>query len=280
MRSSAASSDRPEPEAAGTPVAGASAAVHHGELMSANESTASSTAPSSTASSLAGRPRLLLADPQALVIEALRRVLCPEFEVLDAVADGEALLAAACDLRPDLILLELSLPQVDGLDAVRVLRTRAPELRCLFVTQHAALHHVRAAFAAGASGYVLKESTPAELREAVWRISRGDVYVSPKLRVDEACPGSVTRQGSGALTMRQREVLRRVAEGRTGKQIASELGISLKTVESHKACISRQLGLRSTAALTRHAIELGLVRAVDGVRIASESERQGLQVAD
>jgi|JI6StandDraft_1071083.scaffolds.fasta_scaffold00322_18 DNA-binding NarL/FixJ family response regulator len=280
MRSSAASSDRPEPEAAGTPVAGASAAVHHGELMSANESTASSTAPSSTASSLAGRPRLLLADPQALVIEALRRVLCPEFEVLDAVADGEALLAAACDLRPDLILLELSLPQVDGLDAVRVLRTRAPELRCLFVTQHAALHHVRAAFAAGASGYVLKESTPAELREAVWRISRGDVYVSPKLRVDEACPGSVTRQGSGALTMRQREVLRRVAEGRTGKQIASELGISLKTVESHKACISRQLGLRSTAALTRHAIELGLVRAADGVRIASESEHQGLQVAD
>ncbi len=280
MRSSTASSDRPEPEAAGTLVAGAPAAVHHGELMSSNESTASSTAPSSTASSLAGRPRLLLADPQALVIEALRRVLCPEFAVLEAVADGEALLAAACELRPDLILLELSLPQVDGLEAVRVLRTRAPELRCLFVTQHAALHHVRAAFAAGASGYVLKESTPAELREAVWRISRGDVYVSPKLRVDEACPGSVTRQGSGALTTRQREVLRRVAEGRTGKQIASELGISLKTVESHKACISRQLGLRSTAALTRHAIELGLVRAVDGVRIASESERQGLQVAD
>ena len=230
--------------------------------MSSNASVSSSIAPG-TASSRAGRPRLVLADPQALVIEALRSVLHPEFEVLDAVADGEALLASANALQPDLVLLELSLPQVDGLDVVRVLKARAPELRCLFVTQHAALHHVRAAFAAGASGYVLKEATPAELREAVWRISRGDVYVSPKLRVDEASPGSVTRQGSGALTLRQREVLRRVAEGRTGKQIASELGISLKTVESHKACISRQLGLRSSAALTRHAIELGLVRAAD-----------------
>jgi len=206
----------------------------------------------------------VLADPQALVIAALRRILCPEFTVLEAVADGEALLAAACALSPDLVLLELSLPQVDGLDAVRVLRTRAPTLRCVFVTQHAALHHVRAAFAAGAAGYVLKESTPAELCEAVWRVSRGDVYVSPKLRIDETCPSSVTRQGSGALTLRQREVLRRVAQGRTGKQIASELGISLKTVESHKACISRQLGLRSTAALTRHAIELGLVHAGAG----------------
>ncbi len=270
-------SDQPEPQG---PTAlkdeslGASAAVRHGDAMSANATSASSTAPSAT-----GRPRLVLADPQALVIEALRTVLSPEFEVLDAVADGEALLASACQLQPDLVLLELSLPQVDGLDAVRVLRARAPELRCLFVTQHAALHHVRAAFAAGASGYLLKEATPAELREAVWRISRGDVYVSPKLRVDEACPGSVTREGSGALTMRQREVLRRVAEGRTGKQIASELGISLKTVESHKACISRQLGLRSTAALTRHAIELGLVHAVDGMRGGIE-ERASLRAPD
>jgi len=243
--------------------------------MSANEISASSSVPSA-----AGRPRLILADPQALVIEALRTVLAPEFEVLDAVADGEALLASVGQQRPDLVLLELSLPLVDGLDVVRVLRARTPELRCLFVTQHAALHHVRSAFAAGASGYVLKEATPAELREAVWRISRGDVYVSPKLRVDEACPGSVTREGSGALTMRQREVLRRVAEGRTGKQIASELGISLKTVESHKACISRQLGLRSTAALTRHAIELGLVRAADGMRGAGEPERPTLRAPD
>ena len=243
--------------------------------MSATAISASNSAPGASA-----RPRLILADPQALVTEALRTVLSPEFEVLDAVADGEALLASVSQQQPDLVLLELSLPHVDGLDAVRVLRTRAPELRCLFVTQHAALHHVRAAFAAGASGYVLKEATPAELREAVWRISRGDVYVSPKLRVDEACPGSVTREGSGALTMRQREVLRRVAEGRTGKQIASELGISLKTVESHKACISRQLGLRSTAALTRHAIELGLVRAVEGMRGGVESERPSLRAPD
>lgn len=268
-------SDQPEPEATRAPKdesLGAPNAVRHGDFMSANAISVSGIAPGA-----AVRPRLLLADPQALVIEALRSVLLPEFEVLDAVADGEALLAAASLLQPDLVLLELSLPQVDGLDAVRVLRARTPDLRCLFVTQHAALHHVRAAFAAGASGYLLKEATPAELREAVWRISRGDVYVSPKLRVDEACPGSVTREGSGALTLRQREVLRRVAEGRTGKQIASELGISLKTVESHKACISRQLGLRSTAALTRHAIELGLVRAADGMR---GEERPGLRAPD
>ena len=278
MRSSTALSDQPELEAARAAKhagLGAPTAVRHEDGMSATAISASNSAPGASA-----RPRLILADPQALVTEALRTVLSPEFEVLDAVADGEALLASVSQQQPDLVLLELSLPHVDGLDVVRVLRARAPELRCLFVTQHAALHHVRAAFAAGASGYVLKEATPAELREAVWRISRGDVYVSPKLRVDEACPGSVTREGSGALTMRQREVLRRVAEGRTGKQIASELGISLKTVESHKACISRQLGLRSTAALTRHAIELGLVRAVEGMRGGVESERPSLRAPD
>lgn len=206
------------------------------------------------------KSRVLLADPQALVIEALRTVLGQDFTILDAVADGEALLRAALAHRPDLVLLELSLPGLDSLEVVRTLQIRAPEVRCMIVSMHGALHNVRAAFAAGAAGYVLKEATPAELVEAAHRVVRGEQHVSPRLRISDAEAVPITREGSGGLTQRQREVLRCIAEGRTGKQIASELGISLKTVESHKACISRQLGLRSTAALTRFAVEQGLVR--------------------
>lgn len=207
------------------------------------------------------KSRLLLADPQALVIEALRSVLRQDFLIVDAVEDGESLIKSALTHRPDLVLLELSLPRIDGLAAIRALRVRAPEIRCMVVSMYGALHRVRAAFAAGASGYVLKEATPGELIEAARRVIRGETHVSPQLRLgDEPVKVPVTHQGSGSLTERQRQVLRCIAAGRTGKQIASELGISLKTVESHKACISRQLGLRSTAALTRFAIEQGLAR--------------------
>ncbi len=207
------------------------------------------------------KSRVLLADPQALVIEALRTVLGQDFTIIDAVADGDALLRAAPAHRPDLVLLELSLPGLDSLEVVKALRLRAPEVRCMVVSEHAALHNVRAAFAAGAAGYVLKEATPAELVDAAQRVVRGEQHVSAKLRMgDSAQAVPITHEGSGGLTERQREVLRCIAEGRTGKQIANELGISLKTVESHKACISRQLGLRSTAALTRFAVEQGLVR--------------------
>ena len=207
-------------------------------------------------------PRILLADEHTLVLEMLVSFLSRDFTVLGTEQEGEALLEAALRLQPDLVVLEHALPGTDGLTVVRTLRTRLPNTRCVFVTRHADLHHVRDAFAAGARGYVLKDATPQELIAALLRVNHGDTYISPRLGLEPnwAPPSAVTREGSGELTARQMEVLRLVAEGCTGKQIASELNISLKTVESHKACISRQLGLRSTAALTRYAVEHGLLR--------------------
>ena len=208
------------------------------------------------------QPRILLADDHTLVLEMLVSFLCSDFTVLGTVQDGGTLLEAALRLQPDLVALEHALPGTDGLAVVRALRTQLPSTRCVFVTRHADLHHVRDAFAAGARGYILKDTTPQELVAALLRISRGETHVSPRLGLESnwAPPTAVTREGSGELTARQMEVLRLVADGCTGKQIASELNISLKTVESHKACISRQLGLRSTAALTRYAVEHGLLR--------------------
>lgn len=207
-------------------------------------------------------PRILLADDHTLVLEMLVNFLSRDFTVVGTVANGEALLEAAMRLQPDIVVLEHALPGTDGLTVVRMLKTRLPNTRCVFVTRHADLHHVRDAFAAGARGYVLKDATPEELVAAMLRISRGETYISPRLGLEPgwAPPSAVTREGSGELTARQMEVLRLVADGFTGKQIASTLNISLKTVESHKACISRQLGLRSTAALTRYAVEHGLLR--------------------
>lgn len=207
-------------------------------------------------------PRILLADDHTLVLEMLVSFLSRDFTVVGTAQDGDALLAAASRLQPDLVVLEHALPGTDGLTVVRTLRSKLPNTRCVFVTRHADLHHVRDAFTAGARGYVLKDATPQELVSALLQVSRGEMYISPRLGLEPnwAPSSAVTREGSGELTARQIEVLRLLAEGCTGKQIASALNISLKTVESHKACISRQLGLRSTAALTRYAVEHGLLR--------------------
>lgn len=226
-------------------------------------------------------PRVLLADDHALVLEMLVSFLRQDFTVVGTAESGTAVLELAERLRPDLVLLELGLPGVDSLEVVKTLQTRLPEMHCVFVTRHADLNHVRAAFAAGARGYILKDVTPQELVEALQRVHSGETHVSPRLGLvaGSAPPQAITHEGSGGLTPRQIEVLRRVAEGLTGKQIASELGISLKTVESHKACISRQLGLRSTAALTRYAVEHGLVRPgivqpSRGAPVPSNAERR------
>lgn len=209
--------------------------------------------------------RLLIADGHALVVESLVPLLASDFTVVATAHDGEAALELAARLRPEVVLLEFSLPRLDGLAVVRALRVRAPEVRCVFVTSHPDLGHVRAAFAAGAVGFVTKGSAPGELREAVSRASRGETYVTPGLGLDstEVPPRSLTEPGSGGLTVRQREVLRQVALGRSGKEIATLLGISLKTVESHRSSIARQLGLRSPAGFTRHAVQHGLIDAFE-----------------
>jgi DNA-binding NarL/FixJ family response regulator len=205
--------------------------------------------------------RVLLADGHALVLAALEPLLAARFVVLASASDGDAALELTLRLLPDVLLLEFSLPGLDGLALVRALRVQAPTVRCVFVTSRTDLGSVRAAFAAGAVGYVAKHAAPEALYEAVERASRGETYVNPGfgLGASEVPPRSLTHGCSGGLTMRQREVLGLVAAGKTGKEIAARLGITLKTVETHRAGIARQLGLHSPAGFTRYAVQHDLM---------------------
>ena len=209
------------------------------------------------------RPRLLLADDHKLVLEGIQRLLEPEFEVVGIAEDGRALVDAAQRLRPDAILLDISMPLLNGIDAARQLSKSCPGSRLIFVTMHAGHAYVKAAFQAGGSGYILKSSAPRELATAIRVVMDGGYYVSPGIEVDvrkvrqktSAQPESPVQR----LTPRQREVLQLVAEGRSNKEIAVLLAISIKGVEYHKSAIARKLGTNKPAELTRYAASAGLV---------------------
>jgi DNA-binding NarL/FixJ family response regulator len=209
------------------------------------------------------RARILLADDHALFLDGMRKVLEPAFELVGTAQDGRELVAAATSLDPDVVLLDISMPVLSGLDAARQLRRAGCRAQLLFVTMHKEPSYVKEAFRAGASGYVLKHAVTSELLVAVNEVLRGNFYLSPlvtKALLTEMLGGSGEGGSSrGELTARQREVLRLVAEGNSAKAVASRLGISQKTVEFHKASIMRQLGLRSTAELTRYAVNHGLL---------------------
>jgi len=208
------------------------------------------------------RPRVLLADDHTLVVDGLRRILEPECEVVGAVEDGRSLLVAAEQLKPDIILLDISMPLLNGVDAARKLRDTAPSAKVIFVTMHADATYVTRAFGAGASGYVLKRCASMELLKAVHEVLKGHTYVTPLIRKDilGELPGWPFGSGeaSGELTDRQREVVQLVAEGHHIKEIAVILKISSKTVAFHKANAMRRLGIRSTAELTKYALDHGI----------------------
>ncbi len=208
------------------------------------------------------RPRVLLADDHTLVMDGLRRILEPECEVVGAVEDGRSLLAAAEELKPDIILLDISMPLLNGVDAARRLHDIVPSAKVIFVTMHADATYVTGAFRAGASGYVLKRCASMELVNAVHEVLKGRTYVTPLIRKDVLgeLPGWPLGSGeaSGELTDRQREVVQLVAEGHPVKEIAVILNISSKTVAFHKANAMRRLGIRSTAELTKYALEHGI----------------------
>jgi len=209
------------------------------------------------------RPRVLLADDHMLVIEGLRRILEPECEVVGVVEDGRSLLQAAERLKPDIILLDISMPLLNGVEAARKLRQTVPAAKLIFVTMHADATYVTGAFRAGASGYVLKRCASMELVSAIHEVLQGRTYITPLVRRDVLgdTPGSPLWPGeaSGELTERQREVVQLVAEGHAVKEIAAILNISRKTVAFHKSNVMRRLGVRSTAELTKYALEHGLI---------------------
>ena len=209
------------------------------------------------------KPRILLADDHTLFVEALQKVLETEFELVGSVGDGRALLQAAPRLLPDAILLDLSMPLLNGIDASRQLRRLVPDCKLVFLSMHGDPTYVTEAFRAGASGYVLKRANATELIQAIKAALRGQFYVSPLLAKGVLDPLIHQRTSpadlQAELTLRQREVLQLVAEGRSLKEIASILCLSVKTVEFHKTRIAKQLGLRTTAGLTKYAVSHGLV---------------------
>jgi DNA-binding NarL/FixJ family response regulator len=209
------------------------------------------------------KPRVLLADDHTLVLEGFRKILDDHCEVVGTAEDGRALLDAAIRLQPDLVLLDISMPLLNGIDAARQLKKHSPGIKLVFVTMHADRAYVNEAFNAGASGYLLKRSAATELAQSIEAVMRGDFYVTPLIAKDLV--QSVVR-GEGApvvhgqeLTPRQREVLQLVAEGHSVKEIAHILNIAPKTVEFHKAQIMVQLDLHTTAELTKYAITRGLI---------------------
>ena len=209
------------------------------------------------------KPSILLADDHTLFVEALHNVLEPEFTLVGEVGDGRALLEAAPRLLPDVILLDLSMPLLNGIDAAYQLRRLVPDSKLLFLSMHGDATYVTEAFRAGAAGYVLKRSTATELLQAIRAVLRGQLYVSPMLAKDMLDPLLHSKRSLTApqkqLTIRQREVLQLVAEGRSLKEIATILCVSVKTVEFHKTRIVKQLGLSTTADLTKYAVTHGLV---------------------
>jgi DNA-binding NarL/FixJ family response regulator len=205
-----------------------------------------------------------MADDHSIILAGLRKLVEAECEVVGTVEDGRALVAEARKLRPDLILLDISMPLLNGLEAARQLHSLAPESKLIFLTMHASPTYATEAFQAGASGYLLKRSAVSELSLAIKSVLQGQHYLTPSLTKDVLAAALKPSTGEGgktpskSLTARQREVLQLVSEGRGTKEIATILNVSVKTVEFHKFRIMQQLDLHTTAELTKYAITHGI----------------------
>lgn len=209
------------------------------------------------------RPRLLLADDHTLVLEGFRRILEADFDLVGMVEDGRALVKQAEQLKPDVILLDISMPLLNGFEAARQIKKILPRAKLVFLTMHADAAYVTEALQVGASGYLLKRSSPSEVFEAVRQVLVGRVYVTPFVLKDTLASlmelSSRFEAPSRLLTPRQREILQLIAEGHSSKAIAETLHVSVKTIEFHKSNIRRQLGVRKPAELVRYAVKHRIV---------------------
>jgi len=213
--------------------------------------------------SSAHRFRVLLADDHIMVAEALKSLLSKEFHLVGIVGDGRELVEAAGRLRPDVIVADIGMPHLNGIDALSRLREQGNEVPVVFLTMHRDAVYAQRALEAGASGYVLKHSAPDELVTALHAALEGKTYLTPQLAGEVL---EAMRQGpelasdpTAALTLRQREVLQLLAEGRSAKEVATSLSISTRTVEFHKYQMMETLGLHTTADLIHFALKTGIV---------------------
>jgi len=211
--------------------------------------------------------RILIADDHTILRAGIRSLLdmVPNFEVIGEVDNGKDAIRQAGELKPDLILSDLSMPKTNGTEAIQRIRGRYPEIKILVLTVHKTEEYVHAALKAGANGYVLKDDTSEELINAIQNIAIGKTYLSPSI-CSEVVMGYLSDPGKeristsiDQLTTREREVMKLIAEGYRNKDIAEYLSISLKTVEKHRSNMMKKLDLHSASGITSYALKNGLV---------------------
>ena len=206
------------------------------------------------------RTRLLLADDHVMFAQGLESLLREEFDLLGTARNGEELVEAALRLTPDVILVDISMPVLNGFDAVRRITEHGTEAKIIFLTMHDDATLLAEAFRCGASGYILKQAAGEELVNAIREVAQGKNYVSPLVtnRLPEPLTLTLHTQKT-TITPRQREVLELISRGLTMKEIASQLNISTRTAESHKYEMMQTLGVETTAELIRYSVRLGLI---------------------
>ena len=209
---------------------------------------------------MTAKPRVLLADDHRIVAEGLKGILEKDFELAGIVEDGRSLVQAVAELRPDVIVADISMPHLNGLDALAHLKRDNPQVRVVFLTMHRDAAYARRALEAGAAGYVLKHAAPAELVLAIHAALQGRTFITPDLAAEVLRAGKATDADPvAALTERQREILQLLVAGKSAKEIASVLALSARTVEDHKYRMMESLGIENSAELIHFAIKHGLV---------------------
>jgi DNA-binding NarL/FixJ family response regulator len=210
------------------------------------------------------RKKVLIADDHQLIVDGLVRILESAYEVVTPVLDGRALLRSVAELQPDVVVADISMPLLNGLDAAAELTASHPNVKVIIVTMHADVSFAARAFDAGAAGYLLKQSASSELKTAIETVLRGETYIPPamadKLLKTYRGAAKVKEPERTELTRRQREVLQLLAEGKSAGEAAEVLHLSRRTVEFHKYRIMELLGIKTNAGLVRHAIDIGLIQ--------------------
>lgn len=209
------------------------------------------------------KTRVLLADDHYVVLMGLKSLLEGEFEIVGTVQDGRALVNQAAALHPDVIVADISMPQLNGIEAVRQIKSTDKNIKIVFLTMHPDVTYAASAFEAGASGFVLKHSAPSELVTAIYEAMKGKTYVTPFIAGDLIhayqkgfSPDKILVK---EISPRQREVLQLLVEGKSAKEIASALDISSKTVEFHKYKMMERLGIKTSSELIQYAVKHGIV---------------------
>jgi len=209
------------------------------------------------------KPRVLLGDDHALILDGVRASLQATCEIVGEAKDGRSLVEAAERLRPELVILDISMPVLNGFESAKQIKKAVPEAKLIFLSQHLNPAYLKHALKAGGTGYVLKSGATEELQKAIADVLRGKTYITPAFGED-ALANILNRSGevndeSAELTDRQREILQLVIQGQSNKEIAEIIHVSVKTVEFHRARIMAKLGVHTVAELTKVALQQGLI---------------------